>query len=133
MLKLLRGLAARFRSRRERPSLVVEVDADGVTLRIGEDMRSVRWDQVTRVYTCKRDRVMTDEIVLMFEFTGPDGATRALPVSEEWPGFTGVMQVLPERFGISPGWYERVMFPVFNANLTVLYERPASPAQPETA
>ena len=133
MLKLLRGLAARYRSRRDRPSLVVEVDDDALTLRIGDDTRSVRWDQVTRVYTYKRDRVMTDEIVLMFEFASPDGAAQALPVSEEWPGFTGVMQALPERLGISPEWYEQVMLPAFKASFTVLYERPAPPAHPETA
>lgn len=134
MLKLIRGLAARFRSRRERPSLVVEVGAEGVALRVGDDTRSIRWEHVTRVLTYKRDLGLTDEVVLVLEYPGPDGATLRFPVSEEWPGFADLFEVLPERFpGLSPEWYVRVMEPAFKTNFTILYERRASPAQPETA
>ena len=107
----------------------VEVRADGITLWHGEnELAAFAWEQVSRIATFKRDNYVTDEVMLAFEYSGPDGRMMTLQLSEEWSGFRDLFGVLEERFpGLSPEWYMRVMTPAFEPNFIILYERPAPP------
>jgi hypothetical protein len=81
---------------------------------------SIRWADVSRVQTYKRDLVTTDCILLQFEFT--DGRP-PVHVSEEWAGFADLFEPLSQAFpSISPDWYMEVMSPAFATNNRVLYD-----------
>lgn len=99
MFDSIRNLLVRIRRRTNPQPPTVEVRADGFIIRQYEDeLASVRWEQVTRIATYKRDNVTTDEIMLVFAYDAGDAEPAMLEVSETWKGFSDFFEALPKRF-----------------------------------
>ena len=126
--KAMREFRARRSYRFELDSPKVKVREVGIAIREGRKVVArVRWDQVIRLETYKRDLDTMDEIILEIVYVDA-GAPLTLDVSEDCPGFSDLLDVLPRRFPGVPGdWFQRVRQPPFAPNFTVLYEHPKYP------
>lgn len=105
----------------------VECDVDGViqTASSVNGVSEVRlgWSQITQVCAFKRDCVYLDPIrvALWSEDLGV-----GVEVTEEDAGYRELIDELPMHLPGCLGrdeWFERVAFPAFAHNLTVLYRR----------
>lgn len=83
----------------------------------------MHWPDVIRVEAFKRDLYTVDQVCLLFITT--DGL--GFEIHEEMSGWDTLVQALPtylpgcQTFG---EWFLTVIFPAFELNLTVIYERP---------
>ena len=87
-------------------------------------VEAVAWDSVVSILAFKVDRWTVDEIRLAFELR--DG--RRVEISEECGGYPELVRELPERLvgcAAFEDWWPKVAFPAFEANLTVVFGRPA--------
>ena len=136
MFRTLRALFQHPLLRRRPPEVPrISLTGDGVELRRGaERLSGLRWHEVERVVSYKRDLFTVDEILVAFEYRGVAGEPMTFIVSEECPGFPEFMTALRVAFPTIPeDWYSRVMQPAFATNLTVLFpaispERDSAPA-----
>ncbi len=85
----------------------------------GESPWRATWPEVKRITAYKIDLLTVDEIRV--DFALQDGMTRV--ITEESPGFEGLMLELARRFPTASGWHGRVVQPAFAPCVTVLYER----------
>jgi hypothetical protein len=113
--------AALKRSQDPEPHVqLVEGGFDVVAPNDGRVVSRVRWGDVARVLTYKRDMLTTDCICVLFEFHGD---RPPLQISEEWPGFADLFGPLSNAFpSLPPDWYLEVMSPAFVENRRVLYD-----------
>jgi len=120
------GLLKKVVSRVGRRPVVVTLSADGEGVVIGRSDRegacSFRWGDVEEIRTFKRDLWTVDSIRLAFRV-----GDRWYEVGEEDAGFMPLVERMQAKFPSVPeGWYLEVMFPAFEANPRVLWERGGS-------
>jgi hypothetical protein len=121
MLKFLERLRRRPAAA---PRVVLEPDGFALLDPAGEAAR-VRWDEVSRVITYKRDRLTTDEIVVVFVLS--QDPSHPLEVSEECSGFAELFAPLERELGVSSEWYLRTSAKPFEPDFQLIFERtPAS-------
>lgn len=99
----------------------MHVLSDGFELRQKADIIAVRWADIARVATFKRDLMTVDMICLAFE---TDAA--AFEVNEEMLGFDAVAAAMNAALGLDPDWKLRVMFPAFETNVDMIFDRDRS-------
>jgi hypothetical protein len=109
------------KSSRQLPTRIV-ADAAGVTVfAVGNELASFRWDQVAAVTASKQDLFTTDCVWLEFEL---EDATDPVCVHEELEGYRILVDEM-ERYcvGFVPDWWQRVAFPAFVPNVTLIWKR----------
>ena len=117
------GFLKKVVSRVGRRAVVVTLSADDEGVVIGwsdrEGTYSFRWDDVEEILTFKRDLWTVDSIRLAFRV-----GDRWYEVGEEDAGFMSLVERMQAKFPAVPeAWYLEVMFPAFEANSRVLWER----------
>jgi hypothetical protein len=94
-------------------------EADGFHLKYEEREWRIRWTDIETLITYKKDNYTVDTIWLDIYSNG-----KPLSFSEElrgWRYFVGkLMEVLPQ---IDKAWENKVAFPAFAANYTLLYDK----------
>lgn len=98
------------------PSLTVT--ADGFIMSRGGHATEISWDEVTRIFTFKRDLMTVDLMCLAFETS-----SGAVEIDEDMAGYREVEADMERRLAIKPDWKLRVMFPAFAPNLEAIFER----------
>ena len=108
----------------------VGFDSSGVAQTVSSatsvDEVRLEWSQITQVCAYKRDCVHLDQIRVAFL---SEDLGVGLEVAEEDAGYEELIDALPLRVPGCLGrdeWFERVAFPAFAQNLTVLYRRPGA-------
>jgi hypothetical protein len=102
----------------------LEIDDAHVRLwsaRSGHTLWSIEWERLDEIVAYKVDAMTVDHLCLAFRER--DSATFHV-TDEETPGWQELNAALATRFGIqSAQWFERVAFPAFAQNWTVLWSR----------
>jgi hypothetical protein len=81
-----------------------------------------RWDEVTKIATCKRDLFSVDLICLDFFI---ESRQLTYPTHEEMPGFQKLCDRMRLLFpSINEGWWSEVAFPAFAPNEKILHDKP---------
>lgn len=96
---------------------------DGFEWRSGQQVAKVRWDDVTRIVTFKRDLITVDLLCLHF-----DTALGTVEINEELQGYDAVEVEMERRFAVATDWKLRVLFPAFTTNEEAIYDRASSVA-----
>lgn len=102
------------------PDIRVETSHDGfrVVDRKQSDYCVVRWCDVQKIRTYKRDLGTVDEICLLFET-----ASVHFEIWESIGGYERVVKAMESRFPIPADWWWKVAFPAFETNEAVLCQR----------
>ena len=105
----------------------VGFDSSGVAQTVSSatsvDEVRLEWSQTTQVCAYKRDCVPLDQIRVAF---WSEDLGVGLEITEEDAGYEKLIDALPLRLPSCLSrdeWFERVAFPAFAPNLTVLYRR----------
>lgn len=80
---------------------------------------AVAWRDVAEVWGYKMDLLTSHRVHFYFKLQSGKG----VEVSEEQPGFEGVLPALKERFPGVNGWENKILRPVSGRNETLLYRR----------
>jgi hypothetical protein len=122
---MLEWILSRLRERRtlgRAPRIDVYADGFAVVASDGQCDR-IRLRTIARVAAYKRDLLTTDEVIVAFEVVDRPGMVQE--VSEEWTGFTRLLEALQQGLGISSSWYAEIVRPPFANNHRILFERVA--------
>ena len=122
MRRWLQTFLAGFR-RPKRAVLRLSVTEDTLCL-FADDQSAwtLRWEEVTRIDTYKRDLFTVDMICLDFTMAGRQMYCQT---HDEMEGFDVLCQQLGGTFpSIAPDWWMQVAFPAFATQHRVLYEVP---------
>lgn len=95
---------------------IVECDDDGLTHRFQKKTTRLRWDDIERIHTYKRDLLTIDCVYLAF--TTEDGI---IEIAEDAKGYSDVLKKLENHLGITSEWMLAVMAPPFETNLMQIY------------
>ena len=89
----------------------------------------ILWCDVAEIAVYKRDLFSVDLICIEFQLqeTG-----RFVEIHEEMSGFTELMTVVEERYGLKESWWSDVALPAFQTNMTTLWSsaRQSVPREP---
>ncbi len=83
--------------------------------------RSVRWQDISRVYVFKRDRMTVDDICMVFE---GDGCV-LLEINEEMKGWQTLGVALPlylDGTMNAETWFAKVVRPAFAPSTTIIFD-----------
>lgn len=80
----------------------------------------VLWEEVWEIFAFKRDLFGVDLICLGFQL---NAAGDFFEVDEECDGYKELVAEVERRFDVTQGWWAKVEFPAFEANLTTLWSR----------
>jgi hypothetical protein len=92
--------------------------AEGFTYQTADEFFIVRWVDVTRVISFKRDLFTYDLICLQLSWSGG-----SLLFHEEIAGWYQFVHHLNADLPVLEKWEEKVMFPAFATNETVVYQK----------
>lgn len=79
---------------------------------------TIRWADITRILSYKRDLGTVDLVCLQLSWPGGD-----LLFDEEMPGWYQFVDHLNAALPVLEKWEEKVMFPAFATNETVVYQK----------
>lgn len=85
----------------------------------GETIYAARFDEIARIVGFQEDQAVTD--VVFFEIHSPGRQT--IEVGEWVPGFDAWVARLENLPGFDRDWRDKVHWPPFSANETLLFER----------
>lgn len=103
---------------RHRNVSTLTLTANGFALNRAGHATEVSWDEVTRIFTFKRDLMTVDLMCLAFETS-----SAAVEIDEDMAGYGEVEAEMEQRLSIEPDWKLRVMFPAFAPNMEAIFER----------
>jgi hypothetical protein len=112
------GWWQRYLDWRHRNVHALDLTADGFRLCSGKESVEVHWRSVSRVTAYKRDLLTTDLLCMLVEFDD-----RIVELNEEMIGYTAAEQAMVKALGIGGEWKLRVLFPAFETNPTLVYQR----------
>ncbi len=102
---------------------IISLSEDGFTVR-GQE---VAWDDVEEIRAYKADLFSYDLICWSFCCSGNDCPIEA---NEEMVGFTKLQEAVDARYSVSQDWWDKVAFPAFTENMTVIWPRKGAPNKP---
>lgn len=95
-----------------------------VSARSGRELWRVEWNQIKEICAFKVDCITVDLICFGFQVAGSETIRIA---DEETPGWKELLTELSTRYGIEENsWFDKVAFPAFKENYTVLWKRKIS-------
>ena len=119
------GLWRRYLAWRQRNVTRIEHMVAGFRIVRGRQVAEMAWDGIVRVAAFKRDLMAVDLLCLLIQ---SDDAM--VEIDEQMAGFALVLDELERRLEITPDWRLRVLFPAFETNATILYQRGAQAGVP---
>jgi len=106
---------------RRRGPISISLGPGGFGLDQNGQTVAVKWRDIVRIAAFKRDLITVDMICLAVE-TGDF----AIELNDGMPGFDTLLPALDSALGIDPSWQLRVMFPAFEANMEMIFDRKAT-------
>jgi hypothetical protein len=91
---------------------------EGFTYQTTDELFIIRWVDITRIVSFKRDLFTYDLICLQLSWLGGH-----LLFDEEMAGWYQFVHHLNSALPILEKWEEKVMFPAFATNETVIYQK----------
>ena len=102
---------------------VRHITADSFELVNGDELITIRFDQIEEVTAYKYDLFSYDEICIAIRM----GADEWYEISEQTYGYTAWVPALEKSLRIRADWWSKVAFPAFEKCWTQLYKRGESP------